>query len=105
MSFKFTDSNFDEEALNSDMPVLVDFYADWCGPCKMMSPIIDELAAQYEGKVKIGKVDTDANRTVASKFNVMTIPTLIFIKDGKVVDTAVGALPKATVEAKLNALL
>ena len=105
MSFKFTDNNFDEEALNSDMPVLVDFYADWCGPCKMMSPIIDELAGEYEGKVKIGKVDTEANRTVASKYNVMSIPTLLFIKDGKVVDTAVGALPKATLEAKLNALL
>lgn len=105
MAFKFTDSNFDDEALNSDIPVLVDFYADWCGPCKMMSPIIDELATQYEGKVKIGKVDTDANRTVASKFNVMSIPTLVFIKGGKVVDTAVGALPKATLEAKLNALL
>lgn len=105
MAFKFTDTNFDEEALNSDIPVLVDFYADWCGPCKMMSPIIDELATQYDGKVKVGKVDTDANRAVAAKYNVMSIPTLVFIKGGKVVDTAVGAVPKAKLEEKLNALL
>lgn len=105
MSFKFTDNNFDKEVLQSDIPVLVDFYADWCGPCKMMSPIIDELAEQYKGKIKIGKVNTDENRAVAASYNVMSIPTLVFIKDGKVVDTAVGALPKATLEEKLNTLL
>ncbi len=105
MAFKFTDNNFDEEALNSDIPVLVDFTATWCGPCKMLSPIIDELAKEYDGKVKIGKVDTDANRAVSSKYNIMSVPTLMFIKDGKVVDTAVGVIPKATLESKLNALL
>lgn len=105
MAFKFTDNNFDKEALQSDIPVLVDFYADWCGPCKMMSPIIDQLAQEYEGKVKIGKINTDENRATSASYNVMSIPTLVFIKDGKVVDTAVGALPKATLEAKIKALL
>lgn len=105
MAFKFTDSNFNDEALKSDVPVMVDFYADWCGPCKMLAPVIDELASEYEGKIKIGKLDTDSNRVTASEFNVMSIPTIVFIKDGKVVDTAVGVLPKATLEAKLNSLL
>lgn len=105
MAFKFTDSNFNQEALKSDIPVMVDFYADWCGPCKMIAPVIDELATEYEGKIKIGKLDTDANRAISSEFNVMSIPTIVFIKDGKVVDTAVGVLPKATLEEKLNALL
>ncbi len=105
MAFKFTDSNFNDEALKSDVPVMVDFYADWCGPCKMLAPVIDELASDYEGKIKIGKLDTDSNRVTASEYNVMSIPTIVFIKGGKVVDTAVGVLPKATLEAKLNALL
>ena len=105
MAFKFTDSNFNEEALKSDVPVMVDFYADWCGPCKMIAPVIEELASEYEGKIKIGKLDTDANRAISAEFNVMSIPTIVFLKDGKIVDTAVGVLPKATLEAKLNALL
>lgn len=105
MAFKFTDANFQEEALQSDVPVVVDFYADWCGPCKMMSPIIDELSTAYEGKVKIGKVNTDENRTVASKYNIMSIPTILFIKNGEVVDTVVGALPKAVLEEKINKLI
>ncbi|HHX62766.1 MAG TPA: thioredoxin [Epulopiscium sp.] len=105
MAFKFTDGNFKEEALQSNIPVMVDFYADWCGPCKMIAPVIEELATEYEGKIKIGKLDTDANRATSTEFNVMSIPTIVFIKDGKIVDTAVGVLPKATLEAKLNALL
>ena len=105
MAFQFTDANFEEEALKSDIPVVVDFYADWCGPCKMMSPIVDELSVQYEGKVKIGKVNTDQNRAVASKYNIMSIPTILFIKDGQVVDTSVGALPKAALEEKINKML
>ena len=105
MAFKFTDANFNEEALKSDIPVMVDFYADWCGPCKMIAPLIEELAADYRGKVKIGKVDTDQNRAISAQYNVMSIPTIVFIKDGKIVDTVVGALPKATLEAKLNAML
>ncbi|MHC1749170.1 MAG: thioredoxin [Cellulosilyticaceae bacterium] len=105
MAFKFTDANFQEEALNSDIPVVIDFYADWCGPCKMMAPIIDELAGVYEGKVKIGKVNTDENRGVASKYSIMSIPTLLFIKNGQVVDTAVGAMPKQALQAKIDAML
>lgn len=104
MSFKFTDANFQQEALESNIPVIVDFYADWCGPCKMMAPIIDELATQYEGQVKIGKVNTDENRAVASKYNIMSIPTILFIKDGQVVDTTVGALPKQVLEQKIKDL-
>lgn len=105
MAFKFTDSNFEEEALKSSVPVVVDFYADWCGPCKMMSPVIDELAGDYEGKVKIGKVNTDENRAVAAKYNVMSIPTIILIKDGQVVDQVVGAVPKTVLEQKINNML
>lgn len=104
MSFKFTDANFQEEALESNIPVIVDFYADWCGPCKMMAPIIDQLATEYEGKVKIGKVNTDENRAIASKYNIMSIPTIIFIKDGQVVETTVGALPKQVLEQKIATL-
>ncbi|MGL6175264.1 MAG: thioredoxin [Cellulosilyticaceae bacterium] len=105
MAFKFTDANFEEEALQSSVPVVVDFYADWCGPCKMIAPIIEQLSTEYQGKVKIGKVNTDENRGVASKYSIMSIPTILFIKDGKVVDTAVGAMPKAALEQKINAML
>ncbi|MBE6022201.1 MAG: thioredoxin [Cellulosilyticum sp.] len=105
MAFKFTDNNFEEEALKSSIPVVVDFYADWCGPCKMMSPVIDELAGDYDGKVKIGKVNTDENRAVAAKYNVMSIPTIILIKDGQVVDQVVGAVPKTVLEQKINNML
>ncbi|MEG0847846.1 MAG: thioredoxin [Niameybacter sp.] len=104
MAFQFTDANFQQEALKSNIPVIIDFYADWCGPCKMMAPIIDELATQYEGKVKIGKVNTDENRAIASKYNIMSIPTILFIKNGEVVDTTVGALPKQVIEQKINQL-
>lgn len=105
MALKFTDENFEEEVLKSDVPVIVDFYADWCGPCKMMSPVIDELAEDYEGKAKIGKVNTDENRETASKYSVMSIPTIIFIKDGEVADQIVGAVPKTLLEQKLENLL
>lgn len=105
MAFQFTDSNFQEEALESAIPVVVDFYADWCGPCKMMSPVIDELATDYEGRVKIGKVNTDENRGVASKYNIMSIPTILLIKNGQVVDQVVGAVPKTVLEQKINNML
>ncbi|MEG0950300.1 MAG: thioredoxin [Niameybacter sp.] len=104
MAFQFTDANFQQEALESNIPVIIDFYADWCGPCKMMAPIIDELATQYEGKVKIGKVNTEENRASASKYNIMSSPTILFIKNGEVVDTTVGALPKQVIEQKINQL-
>ena len=105
MAYKFTDDNFKTDAIESSIPVVVDFYADWCGPCKMMAPVIDELANDYEGKVRIGKLNTDENRGIASKYNVMSIPTILFIKDGQVVDQVVGAVPKTALEQKINSML
>ncbi len=102
MSLKFTDSNFEKEVLQSDVPVLVDFYADWCGPCRMMAPIIDELAKDYEGKAKIGKINVDQNGNTASEYGVMSIPTLLLIKNGKVVDQIVGAVPKQHLAQRLD---
>ena len=101
MALTFTDGNFSEEVINSDMPVLVDFYADWCGPCKMIGPIVAQLAEEMEGKVKIGKLDVDANGATAQQYRVMSIPTLLIFKGGEVVDTIVGAVPKNQLEAKL----
>ena len=105
MAYKFTDENFEQDALQSSIPVVVDFYADWCGPCKMMSSVIDELAADYEGKVRIGKVNTDENRRVVTKYNIMSIPTIIFIKDGEVQDKVVGAVPKVELQRRIDAML
>lgn len=105
MARAFTDGNFEQEVLNSDIPVLVDFYADWCGPCKMIAPIVEALAKEYDGKVKIGKLDVDSNGAIAQKYKVMSIPTIIIFKDGKAVDTLVGAVPKQQLEAKLQAVL
>ncbi|NLJ97219.1 MAG: thioredoxin [Clostridiales bacterium] len=103
MAFQFTDANFNKEALEADKPVLVDFYADWCGPCKMMAPIIDELSKEYEGEIKIGKLNVDDNPNTASQYKVMTIPTMILYKDGKVVDTLVGVVSKNVLAEKLDA--
>lgn len=105
MAMTFTDANFQKEVLDSAIPVLVDFYADWCGPCKMIAPIVAQLADEYEGKVKIGKLDVDANGATAQNYRVMSIPTLLIFKNGQVVDTIVGAVPKNHLEAKLNAAL
>ena len=101
----FTDSNFESEVINSDLPVLIDLYADWCGPCKMIAPIVEQLANEYAGKVKIGKLDVDKNGVTAQRYRVMSIPTLLVFKGGKVVDTIVGAVPKSHLEAKLKAVL
>ncbi len=105
MAVEFTDSNFEELALKSTKPVIVDFWAEWCGPCRMVGPLIDELATEYEGKAIIGKVDVDANSGISSQFNVRSIPTILFIKNGEVVDKSVGAVPKAALVEKLEALL
>ena len=100
---EFTDANFEEEVLKSELPVLIDFWAVWCGPCKMIAPSIDELAKEYEGKAKIGKVDVDNNQQIATKYGIRSIPTLLIFKDGKMVDQIVGALPKPKIAEKLNA--
>jgi thioredoxin 1 len=105
MAVEITDANFDELVLKSSQPVIVDFWAEWCGPCRMIGPIIDEMSTEYNGKAVIGKVDVDSNSGISSQFNVRSIPTILFIKNGEVVDKSVGAVPKATLVAKLEALL
>lgn len=105
MALAFTDGNFENEVINSDVPVLVDFYADWCGPCKMMAPVIEQLSTEYAGKAKIGKLDVDVNGVTAQKYRVMSIPTMLLIKNGQVVETVVGAVPKQQLEAKIKSVL
>ncbi|MBQ7370369.1 MAG: thioredoxin [Lachnospiraceae bacterium] len=100
----FTSENFEAEVLKSDLPVLVDFYADWCGPCKMLSPSVEAMESVFEGKVKIGKLNVDDNSDIAEQYNVMSIPTLIFFKNGQPVETSVGMISKAALQAKLEAL-
>lgn len=99
-----TDKNFDSEVLKSKLPVLVDFFADWCGPCKMLAPIVEKLAEDYEGKAKVVKLNVDESLDSAQKYGVMSIPTLIFFKGGKQVDRAVGVLSKDALAEKLEAL-
>jgi thioredoxin 1 len=103
-ALKFTDDSFEDDVLNADQPVLVDFWAEWCGPCRMVGPIVDELAGEYEGKVKIGKVDVDSNQ-VATKYGIRSIPSLLIFKNGEVVDQIVGAVPKAQLKKQLDAQL
>lgn len=102
MAHKFTDDNFEAEVLNNNGLALVDFYADWCGPCKMMAPIIDQLAEEYEGTVKVGKLNVDDSPATSSKYKVMSIPTLLFIKNGEVVDTVVGVVSKNQLVEKID---
>jgi thioredoxin 1 len=97
-----TDANFEDEVEKADGLTIVDFWATWCGPCRMVAPILDQLATEYQGKVKITKLDVDANIKTASRFNVRSIPMLLFFKDGKVVDQIVGAVPKMHIEQKVQ---
>ncbi len=101
---QFTDANFDTDVVQSDVPVLVDFWAEWCQPCHMITPIIDALAAEFKGKVKVGKVDTDANRDVSIKYGISAIPTIILFQDGEVIKKFVGLTAKDQFEAALNEL-
>ncbi len=100
--FEFTDANFKSEAMESDQPVLVDFWAEWCGPCRMLTPVIDELAEDYAGRAKVGKVDVDANREVAAQFSIMSIPTIVILKKGEVVKKFVGVSSKADLAAAID---
>jgi thioredoxin 1 len=100
-----TKENFKNEVLDSKVPVLVDFWATFCGPCRMIGPIVDELAAEYDGKAKIGKVNTEEQTDLAGEYGVISIPTLIFFKNGKPVDQVIGAVPKNVIAKKLDALL
>ena len=105
MAITLTDSNFDELVLKSDKPVLVDFWAEWCGPCRMVGPIVEELSKDYEGKAIIGKLDVDSNPNVSVTYGIRNIPALLFFKNGEIVDKQVGAVPKAILAKKLDAQL
>ena len=100
-----TDETFDSEIVNSDMPAMVDFWAEWCGPCRMVGPVVEELANQYKGKVKFGQMDVDKNRQTPAKFGIRNIPTLILFKGGQVAQTIIGAQPKSYIEGELKKLL
>ena len=102
---EFTDANFDSEVIKSDTPVLVDFWAPWCGPCKMIAPIVEEISTEYDGRLKVGKVNTDDNQKVASDYGVMSIPTLMIFKDGEVVERIIGAQPKGALTTKIDDVL
>ena len=105
MEYTFTEENFDSEVLKSDIPVLVDFYADWCGPCKMMMPTVEKLAEKYDGKVKVGKVNSDENNALCAKYCIMSIPTFLVFKNGELVDSKTGAMPAEVLAGALDSVL
>ncbi|MDE2740118.1 MAG: thioredoxin [Gemmatimonadota bacterium] len=100
-----TDDNFSAEVINASRPVLVDFWATWCGPCRMIAPIVQELSSEYEGRAKVGKLDVDAAQKTAAEFGIRSIPTLLIFKEGKVADQIIGAVPKGQITEKLEAAL
>ena len=105
MEYTFTEANFEQEVLNSEIPVVVDFFAEWCGPCKMRAPTVEALAEKYAGRVKIGKLDSDEAMTLCRKYRVMSIPNVLFFKDGKVVDQSIGFVGQDVLEAKIEKML
>ena len=105
MALEITDANFEEVVLKSSVPVVVDFWAEWCGPCRMIGPVIEEMADEYEGKVVIGKVNVDLNPGVSAQFGIRNIPTVLFVKNGEIADKVVGAVPKQQLTSKLDAIL
>ncbi|MBU1012286.1 MAG: thioredoxin [Bacteroidetes bacterium] len=105
MALEITDANFEEIVLKSNKPVIIDFWAVWCGPCRMVGPIVEEISKEYEGKAVVGKVDVDNNPGVSAKFGIRNIPTILFFKNGEIVDKQVGAVPKQVIANKLEALL
>ncbi len=102
---EFTDANFEDHVTKSEIPVLVDFWATWCGPCKAIAPLIEEIAEQYDGKVKVGKLDVDQNQNSAMKYGVRSIPTLLILKDGEVINQIVGSVPKTEITDKLESII
>ena len=102
---EITDDNFETEVIKSDKPVLIDFWAVWCGPCKLIAPIVEELSTEYDGKVKIGKLDVDSNQQTSIKFGVRSIPTLLLFKEGKLKETIIGAVPKKNIVDKINSVI
>ena len=102
---EITDDNFENEVIKSDKPVLIDFWAVWCGPCKLIAPIVEELAGEYDGKIKVGKLDVDSNQQTSIKYGVLSIPTLLLFKEGKLKETIIGAVPKKTIVDKLNTVI
>ena len=105
MALAVNDSNFEEVVLKTAQPVMVDFWAEWCGPCKMMLPIVEEISGEFEGKITVAKVDVDSSQATAAKFGIRNIPTILFFKDGQVADKQVGAVPKQALVDKINKLL
>lgn len=102
---ELNDANFEEEVINSDVPVMVDFWAEWCAPCRIIAPLVEELATEFDGKIKVGKMDVDQNPQSSMNYGIRSIPTLLFFKNGKPVDQLLGAVPKAQIEEKLTALV
>jgi thioredoxin 1 len=105
MALEATDGNFEELVLKADKPVIVDFWAEWCGPCRMVGPIVEEVGVDYEGKAVVAKVDVDSNPGITAKYGIRNIPTILFFKNGEVADKQVGAVPKSAIVSKLDALL
>jgi len=103
MALEFTDGNFQAEVLENDKLTMIDFWAEWCGPCRAIGPVVDELAKEYDGKVKVGKVNVDLNPNVSMQYGITSIPAILFIKGGKVVDKQIGAVPKSVLDKKIQA--